>query len=105
MSRQPLSPPLSTPARRGLWLALALMLLAVQTGMPAHQDSHPLGQADNLCHYCMLGGHAPGVLSAALPQTFPALRHEAPQRLEIRPAAIGFFRNQTSRAPPSVVDA
>jgi hypothetical protein len=87
--------------RRGLMLLLALVVLAVQTSLPAHQDSHPLNQDDSACHYCMAGGHAPGVPTAAL--SLPVIRFaiETPRAYAERPATEPLVRTRYSRGPPS----
>jgi hypothetical protein len=87
--------------RRGLLLLLALVLLAVQTSLPAHQDSHPLNQDDSSCHYCMLGGHAPGVPNAVLPPPAPEFSGETPRVYAERPAPETLVRTRYSRGPPS----
>jgi len=92
-------------AARRLWLALGLVFLAVQLTLPAHQASHPIGQSDNACHYCMLGGHSPGMPGIASLDIAPVVPHAAPQPVIIRPAAAGILRQPSSRAPPSVIDA
>jgi hypothetical protein len=89
-------------AARRLWLVIGLLFLAVQSALPAHQASHPIGQSDLACHYCMLGGHSPAVSGTTLPQPALPMREEAPRIVLIRPAAQGLLRNQTSRAPPVV---
>ena len=88
------------PMRRGLLVLLALVLLAVQTSLPAHQDSHPLNQDDSSCHYCMMGGHA-GVPNTALPYTAPEFSAEAPRVYAERPASEPLVRTRYSRGPPS----
>lgn len=87
--------------RRGLMLLVALVLLAVQTSLPAHQDSHPLNQDDSACHYCMLGGHTPGATSAALQLTAPEFSPDAPRVYAERPASEPLVRTRYSRGPPS----
>lgn len=52
---------LRIPHWRRLLMAVAVMVLLVQTGFPAHQDSHPIGSQDNLCQYCVLAAHRFGV--------------------------------------------
>lgn len=89
-------------AARRLWLVLGLLFLVVQSALPAHQASHPIGQSDLTCHYCMLGGHSPAVSGTAFPQLALPVREAAPRAVLIRPAAQGLLRNQTSRAPPVV---
>lgn len=101
MSRQPLNPTSrASLARRGLWLLVGMMVLAVQTGLPAHQDSHPLNQPDIACHYCMLGGHAPGMPSLAQPPRPELARHEAPRLVAVSLIVRGFPRTRFSRGPP-----
>jgi len=90
---------------RRLWLALAVLVLAVQVGLPAHEDSHPIGQMDGLCHYCALGGNLFGMPNAALPPAAAAVPVQAPLpglfSLDVSP----FPRTLFGRAPPSLVDA
>jgi len=106
MRRQPLNPShRASRARHGLWLLVGLVLLAVQTGLPAHQDSHPLNQPDIACHYCMLGGHAPGMPSLALPPLPDLARQEAPCLATVSQIVGSFPRTRFSRGPPSRVDA
>jgi hypothetical protein len=104
MSRQPLTHRASL-AHRGLWLLVGLVLLAVQAGLPAHQDSHPLSQPDIACHYCMLGGHAPGMPSLAQPPLPDRARHDVPRLVAVSRVFRGFPRTRFSRAPPSRIDA
>jgi len=94
--------PLRRPAafRRGLMLLLAVVVLAVQTSLPAHQDSHPLNQDDSACHYCMLGGHTPGATSAALPLPAPEFGVAVPRLYAERPASEPLVRTRYSRGPP-----
>jgi hypothetical protein len=87
--------------RRGLMLLSALVVLAVQTSLPAHQDSHPLNQDDTACHYCMAGGHAPGVPTAALPLPVVQFDVETPRVYAERPASQSLVRTRYSRGPPS----
>lgn len=82
-------------------LLLALVVLAVQTSLPAHQDSHPLNQDDSACHYCMAGGHAPGVPTAALPLQVSTPDIEPPRLGAERPASEPLVRTRYSRGPPS----
>jgi len=86
-------------------LLLALVVLAVQTSLPAHQDSHPLNQSDSACHYCMMGGHAPGMPVAALPPPVSRSGIEAPRPRPERPASETLVRTRYSRGPPSRIDA
>jgi len=98
---------LSRTARRlrGLWLALALMFLAVQLGLPAHQASHPIGEPDTACHYCMLGGHSPGMPNATLPLSASQVKAEVPLVPAETPASQTLVRTYFSRGPPYSVDA
>jgi hypothetical protein len=82
-------------------LLLALVVLAVQTSLPAHQDSHPLNQDDSACHYCMAGGHAPGMPTATLPLPVIHFAIEAPRVQAERPATESLVRTRYSRGPPS----
>lgn len=90
---------------RGLWLALALWVLGVQTALPAHQETHALGAPDTACHYCVLGGHLSGMPDVAPPAPLTAARMEVPPVIE-----TGFtFQSRPpthySRGPPSTHDA
>jgi hypothetical protein len=100
-----LRPPRTYRAARRLWLALGFVFMAVQLALPAHQASHPIGQSDLACSYCMLGGHSPGMPGLASLTIPPAAPIEAPRPVIIQPAAAGLLRAPSSRAPPSVVDA
>lgn len=91
----------SSDARwRRLFMALAVVVLLVQTGFPAHQDSHPIGDQDSLCQYCVLAGHAFGVPGVAmLPPAIPVLaEYQLPNPVEIHVPV--FPRTRFSRAPP-----
>ena len=106
MSHQSVTPtPRASLARRGLWSLVGLMLLAVQTGLPAHQDSHPLNQPDIACHYCMLGGHAPGIPILAQPPLANRAHHEAPRLVAVSRIVRSLPRTRFSRGPPSRIDA
>ena len=90
---------------RALWLALALLVLTVQTGLPAHEASHHLGQADTLCQYCVLGGHLYSLPSTPPAAVAPPMHWEAPHGI-FAPAIVSPFpRTIFSRGPPSVVNA
>jgi len=95
---------LSRAARR-LWLVLAALFLAVQLGLPAHQASHPIGEPDNACHYCMLGGHSPGMPNATLPLQADLSKAEAPRVPAETPASQTLVHTYFSRGPPYSVDA
>ena len=90
---------------RGLWLALAFMFLTVQLGLPAHEASHPIGQADTACHFCMLGGHAPAMSNAVAPLQVTQFTAEAPRVPAERPVFRTLVRTRYSRGPPHYVDA
>jgi hypothetical protein len=90
---------------RGLWLALAFMLLTVQLGLPAHEASHPIGQADTACQFCMMGGHAPAAPCVLLPLQLTQTRAEAPSLPAERLVLQTFVRTRFSRGPPSRIDA
>ena len=85
---------------RGLWLGLAAMFLVVQLGLPAHEASHPIGQADTACHFCMLGGHSPGMPTAKLPLQAAQVTAEPPRVQAERPATQTLVRTRFSRGPP-----
>jgi len=87
--------------RRGFMLLLTLVVLAVQTSLPAHQDSHPLNQDDSSCHYCMLGGHTPAATSVALSLPVSTFDIEPPRVYAERPATEPLVRTRYSRGPPS----
>ena len=93
------------PRLRGLWLALVFMFFTVQLGLPAHEASHPIGQADTACHFCMMGGHAPAMPSAILPLQLTHSMAEAPSLPAERPVLSAFIRTRFSRGPPSCIDA
>jgi|SRR5579859_2733202 len=97
---------LSHSARRlrGLWMALALMFLAVQLGLPAHEAGHPIGQPETACHYCMLGGHSPGMPNATLPPQTSETKAIAPLIPVVAPASQNFTRTYFSRGPPHSID-
>ncbi|MGH8372385.1 MAG: DUF2946 family protein [Gammaproteobacteria bacterium] len=86
---------------RRLFMALALLVLMVQTGFPAHQDSHPIGSQDTLCQYCVLAGHAFGVPGVAiLPPVVPThTEYQLPAPVDFHIPV--FPRTRFSRAPPS----
>lgn len=95
----------ATRTVRALWFALALMVLGVQTALPAHQESHHLGQADSLCQYCVLGGHLYSVTSAPPAIPAPAFHWETPRGVSIAFVVSSFPRTVFSRGPPSAIDA
>ena len=94
-----------TRTGRALWLALALLVLAVQTALPAHEASHHLGQADTLCQYCVLGGHLFSLPSTPPAVTAPQMRWEASQRVFVSAIVTPYPRTVFSRGPPSGVNA
>ncbi|MGH8400406.1 MAG: DUF2946 family protein [Gammaproteobacteria bacterium] len=91
---------LSDARWRRLFMALAMVVLMVQTGFPAHQDSHPIGDQDSLCQYCVLAGHVFGVPGVAMPPaTVPVFaEYQLPSPVEIHVSI--FPRTRFSRAPP-----
>ena len=96
-----LASPLKTRRSRGLWIALTLLVLAVQTALPAHQASHTFGQSDTQCQYCVLGGHLPGMPGVALlPPAGPG-RLEAPQHVFASLVPESRPRSVSNRGPPS----
>ncbi|HEV7164560.1 MAG: DUF2946 family protein [Gammaproteobacteria bacterium] len=95
----------TTRTGRGLWLALALMLLTVQTALPAHEASHHLGQADILCQYCVLGGHLYSLTSTTPPPFIPQVHSATPQVVFASFVFAPFPRTVFSRGPPSSIDA
>jgi hypothetical protein len=90
---------------RGLWLALTFMFLTVQLGLPAHEASHPIGQTDTACQFCMMGGHSPGMPNTTLPLQVAQVLAEAPRVQAERPVLAAFVPTYHSRAPPHAVDA
>src|SRR5579863_2405219 len=90
---------------RGLWLFLSLLVLGVQTALPAHQETHPLGEPDTACHYCVLGGHLSGVPGVVPPLPPAAGRIEAPLPVETGFCVSPFPRTRFSRGPPSTLYA
>ena len=95
---------LSRPGR-SLWLALVLVVLAVQTALPAHEASHHIGQTDKLCQYCVLGGHLYSLTSSTPSPTVPHARWEAPRDNFATRIVAPFPRTIFSRGPPSFVNA
>jgi len=94
-----------TRTLKALWLALALLVLGVQTALPAHQESHHLGQADSLCQYCVLGGHLYSLTSAPPAAPTPQSHWEAPPSVSTAFIVSSFPRTVFSRGPPSRIDA
>ncbi|HEV2109786.1 MAG TPA: hypothetical protein VGT99_00415 [Gammaproteobacteria bacterium] len=90
---------------RALWLALALLVLAVQTGLPAHEASHHLSKPDTLCQYCVLGGHLYSLPSTPPAAVAPRMYREAPHGVFASTIASPFPRTVFSRGPPSVANA
>lgn len=90
---------------RALWFALALLVLGVQTALPAHQESHHLGQADSLCQYCVLGGHLYSLSSLPPTVLAPQLHWESSQAVLVSFSVASFPRTVFSRGPPSAIDA
>ena len=95
----------SRSAVRGLWLALALLVLGVQTVLPAHQETHALGAPDTACHFCVLGGHLSGMPGVAPPTPLAAARMEAPRAIEAGFTLQSRHCTRYSRGPPSTRDA
>ena len=91
--------------RRGLWLLLAFMFLTVQLGLPAHEASHPIGQTDTACQFCMMGGHASAMPNAVLPLQLAQSKAEAPRLSAECPALQTLVRTRYSRGPPQASDA
>jgi hypothetical protein len=87
---------------RRLFMMLAAMVLMVQTGFPAHQDSHPIGSQDNLCQYCVLAGHAFGVPGAAILPPAPLVHTAYRLLIPVEFHVPVFPRTRFSRAPPSL---
>ncbi|HEV2333640.1 MAG TPA: hypothetical protein VGV16_10815 [Gammaproteobacteria bacterium] len=89
---------------RALWLALLLLLTAVQTTLPAHEESHHLGQADVLCQYCVLGGHLYSLTSAPPAPVLDSTHDEVPLAAFVSFHVPPFPRTLYSRGPPSSID-
>jgi drug/metabolite transporter superfamily protein YnfA len=89
-----------TRTGRGLWLALALLVLTVQTALPAHEESHHLGRADVLCQYCVLGGLF-SLTSSMPPVVIPQVWDIAPQTVFLSFTFATLPRTRFSRGPPS----
>src|SRR5690242_18535391 len=98
--------PLKSRRARALWFALALLVLAVQTALPAHQDSHPLvGKTDVLCQYCMLGGNLQGMPGVAPPLPLPTARMEVPEHVFASLITTSRPHRVVNRGPPSSQNA
>lgn len=95
----------TTRTVRALWFALTLLVLGVQTALPAHQESHHLGQADSLCQYCVLGGHLYSLTSTPPSISAPQFHWEAPQGRFSSAIVSPFPRTVFSRGPPSAIVA
>gem|GEM_PF-2068607 len=95
----------SRPWMRSLWFALALLVLGVQTLLPAHQETHALGAPDTACHICVLGGHLSGMPGVAPPPPFIAARLEAPLAVLTVFTIFSQPRTRFSRGPPSNLHA
>lgn len=96
----------ATRRGRALWLALGLLLLAVQTALPAHLASHHLGQAPDVhCQYCVLGGHVYSPTSSTPPIAVIAYRPEEPVCILTAQAVASCPLTVSSRGPPSRIDA
>lgn len=101
-----ISSPLKTRRARALWFALALLVLALQTALPAHQDSHPLaGKADILCQYCMLGGNLQGMPGVAPTLPVSTAQTEAPAQVFASLVTESRPRRVANRGPPSTHNA
>jgi hypothetical protein len=76
------------------------VVLLVQTALPAHQDSHPIGSNDSHCEYCVLAGHAFGVPGVAIPMpsapVYTQYQVIKPAELHVTP----YTRTRFSRGPP-----
>lgn len=87
---------------RRLFLALATCLLLVQTGLPAHQDSHPLGYPDTHCQYCVMAGHLFSVPVVTLPPPVAPVPADRPLATLVEFQIPALPRTRFSRAPPSL---
>lgn len=91
---------------RALWFALALLLLTLQTALPAHLESHHLGQAPDIhCQYCVLGDHLFGPTTSMLPLASTEYRPGLPLVVFAAAAPAPYPRTVYSRGPPSAIDA
>lgn len=89
-------------SRRAMLAVLAVMLL-VQTALPAHEDSHPLGPQQHVhCEYCVMAGHAVGVPSIAIQMpaapVYADYQAIKPVDFHVSPLPRTLF----SRGPPSI---
>lgn len=85
--------------RRGMFVALAIMVV-VQTALPAHQDTHPIGSLHVHCEYCVLAGHALGVPGMAIlvPPAPVYAENQVPKHSEVY--VQPYPRTLFSRGPP-----
>lgn len=87
-------------ARRRVMFAVLAVMLLVQTGFPAHEDSHPIGSKHAHCEYCVMAGHAfgaPGVAILVPPApVYAAYQATRPIEFCVRPLP----RTRFSRGPP-----
>jgi hypothetical protein len=95
----------SPKPRRALGLVLGLLLLAVQTGIAAHQETHPLGQPDSQCHYCVLGGHLFGMPNVAVPPPVTPTHPQLALPVQVSLTTAAAIRGFLSRAPPAETQA
>ncbi|MDE2195731.1 MAG: hypothetical protein KGJ56_00880 [Gammaproteobacteria bacterium] len=93
------------PGGRRLLLLLAAIVLLVQTGFPAHEDSHPLGSPNTQCQYCVLGGHLFSVPNTAIEAPAPPLHAEIPLPALVTVHVPPFPRTRFSRGPPAEIIA
>lgn len=82
-----------------MFVALAVMFV-VQTALPAHQDTHPIGSTHTHCEYCVMAGHAFGVPGMAIlvPPTpvYAEYQGAKPSEVHVQP----YPRTLFSRGPP-----
>ncbi|HEV2320854.1 MAG TPA: hypothetical protein VGT42_00710 [Gammaproteobacteria bacterium] len=85
--------------RRVMFAALAVMVV-VQTALPAHENTHPIGSPHVHCEYCVLAGHAFGVPGMALvvppAPVYAEYRGTKPAEVHVQ----AFPRTRFSRGPP-----
>ena len=94
---------LQRPGGRRLFLSLTALMLLVQTGLPAHEDTHPIGYPDTHCQYCVMAGHLFSVTAIAIALPTPPLRAERPLAVLIEFHVPTHPRTHFSRGPPSEI--
>ena len=89
-------------ARRRTMLATLAVTLLVQMGLPAHEESHPLGTQQLHCEYCVMAAHAVGVPGVAIPAPAAPVYadHQGVKPVEFHVSPLP--RTLFSRGPPSI---